>query len=161
MLEIRKATDADFSLLREMFLEEVENHIERAKTFADDLIHRFKTILALQEDRLVGSITWDTRGGYDDGVVELVSIGVNSSFQRQGIATKLVHTFIDEASEFYRSRGYDLKVILLFMERQNEVARKFYSSLGFYEEATLLKLYPHDDGVIWTRHLQATRVLGR
>jgi len=153
MLEIRTATDRDFNLLREMYLEEVENHVERAETFANDLIHHFKTMLALQDDKLAGTLTWDARGGYDDGVVELVSIGVNKSFQRKGIATQLVNELIDKASGFYKHRGYILRVIILFMERQNDVARKFYSSLAFNEEATIPGLYPHDDGVIWTRHL--------
>lgn len=153
MFEIRVATDADFNLLRNMYLEEVEDHAERATTFAEDLIHHFKTMLALQDENLVGSLSWDTRGGYDDGVIELVSIGINENFKRQGIATKLVKSFIAEATEFYSSRGYCLRVIILFMERQNEVARKFYANLGFIEEAVLSKLYPHDDGVIWTRHI--------
>ncbi|TFG27594.1 GNAT family N-acetyltransferase [Candidatus Thorarchaeota archaeon] len=153
MLEIRAAVDTDFNLLRNMYLEEVENHVERAIKFAEDLIHRFKTILALQDNKLVGSLCWDTRGGYDDGVIELVTIGVNNAYKKQGIATKMVKSLIDEASEYYASRGYNLRVIILFMEKQNDVAGKFYTNLGFSEEAIIKKLYPHDDGVIWTRHL--------
>ena len=153
MIEIKRATDADFNLLVDMFLEEVEKHTERANTFADDLIHHFKTLLALQDGKLTGSLTWDTRGGYDDGVVELISIGVNKAFQRHGIARQLLQAFIDEATEFYESRGYNLRAIILFMERKNETARKFYISQGFSEVATLPELYPHDDGVIWLRHL--------
>ena len=154
MIEIRSATDADFNLLRKMYLEEVEDHADRATTFADDLIHHFKTILALQDNRLVGSLSWDTRGGLDDGVVELISIGVNEAVKRQGIATELVKSFIDTSLEFYSAHGYQLRVILLFMEKQNEVARKFYHHLGFSEVSVISNLYPHDDGVIWVRHLE-------
>ncbi len=153
MLEIRVATDADFNLLTNMYLEEVENHTERAKTFAKDLIHHFRTLLAFQDGKLAGSITWDIRGGYDDGVIELISIGVNKSFQRQGIAQQLVQTLIDEATGVYEGQGYTLRVIILFMEKENEIARKFYWKQGFSEVATLPGLYPHDDGVIWIRHL--------
>ena len=136
-----------------MYLEEVEDHVERAETFAEDLINHFKTILALENGELCGTLTWDTRGGYDDGVVEIIGLGVKMKFQRQGVARRLVNYFTEEASKFYSNRGYTLRVILLFMEGENEVARKFYSNLGFTEDARIPKLYPNDDGVIWTKHI--------
>jgi ribosomal protein S18 acetylase RimI-like enzyme len=153
MFEIKQATSADKPLLKNMYLEEVENHAERATTFAENFIDHFKTMLATQEGQLCGTLTWDTRGGLDDGVVELIGLGVNEKFQRQGVAKKLVNYFIEEASKFYSDKGYSLRVVLLFMEGANEVARKFYSNLGFTEDARIPKLYPHDDGVIWTKHI--------
>jgi ribosomal protein S18 acetylase RimI-like enzyme len=153
MFEIKEATSKDKALLENMYLEEVEEHAGRAETFAEDLINHFKTMLALEDGKLCGTLTWDTRGGYDDGVVELIGLGVNKKFQRQGVARRLVNYFIEIASKFYSVRGYSLRVILLFMEGSNEVARKFYSNLGFTEDARILELYPHDDGVIWTKHL--------
>ncbi|TFG27011.1 GNAT family N-acetyltransferase [Candidatus Thorarchaeota archaeon] len=153
MLEIRATSDRDLDLIKNLYLREVEEHNEHAAEFAEDLICRFKTLLALQNNELVGLLSWDTRGGYEDGVIELVTIGVNESSKRQGIATKLVESLIDNASEFYTNKGHKLRVIILFMERQNDVAREFYTKLGFSEEAVLRQLYPHDDGVVWTRHL--------
>lgn len=153
MFEIRQTTSADKALLEGMYLEEVEDHAERARKFAEDLIDRFKTMIALQDDQLCGTLTWDTRGGYDDGVAEIIGLGVNEKFKRQGIAKKLVNYFIQETSKFYSEKGYSLRVVLLFMEGTNDVARKFYSNLGFDEAARIPKLYPQDDGVIWTKHL--------
>ena len=117
MFEIRQATESDKALLKDMYLQEVEDHTDRAETFAEDLIHHFKTMLALDNAELCGTLTWDTRGGYDDGVVEIIGLGVNQEFQRKGIASKLVNYFIEEASNFYSSRGYTLRVIILFMEQ--------------------------------------------
>jgi len=153
MIEIRQAGSEDTVLLEEMFLEEVEPHLERAQKFADDLVNHFKTNLAFQDNQLCGTLTWDTRGGLDDGVVEIIGLGVKERFQRKGIARKLVNHFIEEVSKFYSESGYTLRVIILFMEGTNEVARKFYKSLGFREEARLPNLYPHDDGVIWTKYI--------
>lgn len=153
MLEIRNATQEDLPLLKEMYLREVEEHDERAQTFADQLIKHFKTMLAIKEGNLCGTVTWDVRGGLDDGVVEMVGIGVNAAYKRRKVATSLVESMIGEAREFFSEKGYDLRVIMLFMEKQNEVARKFYAALGFKEAATITALYPHDDGSIWTRHL--------
>lgn len=153
MLEIRNSTPEDLEILTKMYMTEVEAHEERANTFANELIHHFKTVLAIKDGTLCGTVSWDIRGGLDDGVVELVSIGVNATYQRQGIATRLVESMINEATHYYSQKGYKLRVILLFMERQNAGARKFYSSIGFKESATLEELYPQDDGSIWTRHL--------
>ncbi len=153
MLEMRPATHADIGSLKEMYLSEIENHTERAAVFAEQLTTRFRTLLALHDGHLCGTLTWDARGGYDDGVVELVGLGVNSAYQRKGIARKLVEMMITDASQFYSDRGYTLRTIILFMERKNERARKFYSRTGFSEVAKIPRLYPHDDAVIWTRHL--------
>jgi ribosomal protein S18 acetylase RimI-like enzyme len=152
MLDIRNASQEDIQILRQMYLSEVENHEERATAFANDLIQRFKTLLAFSEGSLCGTVSWDVRGGLDDGVVEMTSIGVNASYQRQGVASKLVERMIEEATDYFTQRGHGLRVIILFMERMNEVARKFYSSLDFKEEASITGLYPTDDGSIWTRH---------
>ena len=153
MLEIRNATHEDVPLLKQMYLNEVEEHEERAQTFANELVKEYRTMLAIKDNNLCGTVSWDIRGGLDDGVVELVSIGVNSEYQRQNVATSLVESMTREATQYYSEKGYSLRVILLFMEKQNEVARKFYTSLEFVEAAVITALYPNDDGSIWTRHL--------
>jgi ribosomal protein S18 acetylase RimI-like enzyme len=153
MIEIRHATEAERDLLRDLYLNEVEDHPERAAAFAEALIVKFKTLLAFQNGDVCGSLSWDSRGGYDDGVIELTSLGVNELFQRQGIATLLVNRLIEEATRFYTSRGYQLRSIILFMEGKNEIARKFYSAIGFSEVARIPRLYPYDDAVIWMKRL--------
>ena len=153
MLEIRNATQEDVPLLKQMYLNEVEEHEERAQTFADQLVKQYRTMLAIKDNNLCGTVSWDIRGGLDDGVVELVSIGVNSEYQRQNVATSLVESMTREATQYYSEKGYSLRVIMLFMEKKNEIARKFYTSMGFKEAAVITGLYPHDDGSIWTLHL--------
>jgi ribosomal protein S18 acetylase RimI-like enzyme len=153
MIEIKHATESDRSALRNLYIYEVEDHPERAEAFAEALIVRFKTLLAFQNSNLCGTLSWEPRGGQDDGVIELASLGVNQSFQRQGIATLLVSRMIEEATKYYESNGYRLRTIILFMEDHNEKARKFYSKVGFSQAAKIPKLYPHDDAVIWIRHL--------
>ncbi len=153
MIDIRTATSIDIPLLERMYRNEIEDHEERARTFAQDLVLRFKTLLAIKDDSVCGTVTWEPRGGLDDGVVELVGLGVNEGFKRQGIATKLVEAMMEEASQFFSTEGYSLRVVLLFMERTNETARKFYSANRFKEVAAIPSLYPSDDASIWTRHL--------
>ena len=152
MLDIREATPEDKLHLKQMYLVEIENHEERATAFANELIHRVRTLLAFSHGILCGTVSWDIRGGLDDGVVEMTSIGVNESHRREGIASKLILHMIEDATNHFAEEGYNLRVIILFMERKNEIARKFYSSLGFKEDAVIEALYPTGDGSIWTRH---------
>ncbi len=153
MIDIKPATPEDIPLIEEMYRREVEDHAERAQTFAEDLVLRYKTLLAVKDNTVCGTVSWEPRGGFDDGVVEMIGLGVSEGFKRQGIATKLVDEMIEVASQFFTSKGYSLRVILLFMERENETARKFYSVNRFKEVATIPSLYPSDDASIWTRHL--------
>ena len=157
MQEIRKATQTDRNLLEKMYLNDIENHQERAKAFADDLILKFKTILGFVDSNLVGSLSWDTRGGLDDGVVEIAGLGVNPVFRRKGVASALLQALVKDAAGFYEENGYCLRVLYLFMEYGNAGGRLFYRSLGFEEVAKLPSLYPQDDGVIWMRCLNDTQ----
>jgi ribosomal protein S18 acetylase RimI-like enzyme len=153
MTDFRSATSADIPLLESLYRTEIEDHAERGRKFAEDLCLRYKTILALEDNEVCGTATWEPRGGLDDGVVEMIGLGVNEDSRRRGIATKLVNTMIDRASKFYSENGYNLRVILLFMEKGNETARKFYSANRFKETSLIPSLYPHDDASIWTRYL--------
>lgn len=154
MIEIRKATEADKDLLTSFYMNEVEEHPQRASAFAESLIMKFRTLLAIQNGEIRGSLSWEPRGGYDDGVIELASLGIHQSFRRQGIGTLLVSRMIEDATQFYMAQGYQLRTIILFMEAGNEGAKKFYSAICFSEAARIPHLYPHDDALIWMRHLK-------
>ncbi|MFX1441393.1 MAG: GNAT family N-acetyltransferase [Promethearchaeota archaeon] len=149
---MRKATSSDKDLLVNLFISEVEDKKDLAEAFATDLL-RFQTILSLDDDKIVGTVSWDVRGGLDDGVVELIGLGVNPDYRRKGVARELVQTLIHDVSKHYSEQGHKLRVIYLFMEKSNEGGRAFYESVGFKEVADVPDLYPHDDAAIWTMHL--------
>ncbi len=149
---IRLVSEKDFNLLKEMYLQDVESHEQRAKQFAEDLVHRLKTIICVTDGKLIGTISWDTRGGLNDGVIELIGLGITQKFRRQGIAKELVLTLIEKAKAFYKLSGYKLRVIYFFMERQNKGGRAFYKHMGFREVSIIPAFYPHDDAVLWIKY---------
>ena len=116
MPTIRTATNNDFDILREMYLSEVEPHNERAKAFANDLLSLMNTILCFDDERLCGTVSWAIRGGMDDGVIEIIGLGVNEHHRRKGIATKLIHEALEEAKRRFESSKYTLRRVFLFME---------------------------------------------
>ena len=150
---IRNSTEKDIDIVVKMYLDEVENHKQRAQQFAKDLIYRFKTIICVCDKSILGTITWDTRGGLDDGVIELVGLGTSSDFKRQGIARELVLSLINEATKYFSNAGYKLRVIYLFMGKSNNIAELFYNHMGFRKVSEIPSFYPNDDAIIWVKHL--------
>lgn len=153
MREFRNADEADRKRLIDLFLSEVEDNRPEAERFASDLLDHLKTILCIIDDKLVGTVSWDIRGGLDDGVIELIGLGVNHRYRRQGVATGLLNKLIETATAYYRQESENLRVIYLFMERSNDGARLFYRKSGFIEVAKIPELYPEDDAAVWTKHL--------
>jgi len=149
---IRNVSEQDMELITKMYLNDVENHKERAIQFAKDLIYRYKTIICISDATILGSITWDTRGGLNDGVAEIVALGITPKFQRQGIARELLLTLINQAKNYFSEVGYKFRVLFLFMERTNKAARKFYEFMGFREISEIPAFYPHDDARIWIKY---------
>ena len=149
---IRNATEKDMDLVVKLYLDEVENHQQRAQQFAKDLIYRFKTIICISDKTILGTISWDTRGGLDDGVIELVGLGTNSDFQRQGVARELVLSLENEARKYFSKAGYKLRVIYLFMEKSNNIGVLFYNHMGFRKVSEIPSFYPNNDAVMWIKY---------
>ncbi|MHA1907589.1 MAG: N-acetyltransferase family protein [Candidatus Thorarchaeota archaeon] len=152
MPQIRKATESDFDTLVELYLNEVEQDSDNAKVFASDLLTRMRTILALEDQELCGTASWEIRGGLDDGVGELVAIGVNEAFQRQGFAKLLIEGIISDARKMFEESNSKLRILYLFMEKGNESARLFYESIGFKDVAAIPTFYPHDSASVLVRY---------
>jgi ribosomal protein S18 acetylase RimI-like enzyme len=149
MQKLRIATEDDIGRIVDMYIEDVEDNRVRAKEFAKDLVQRFHTILCLDGEELCGTISWETRGGLDDGVAEVVGMGVRPIYRRKGIGTKLIGETIKQLRASFLAAGSRLRILYLFMEKSNEIAREFYQRLGFVEAAAISGMYPHEDAAIF------------
>jgi ribosomal protein S18 acetylase RimI-like enzyme len=150
---IRDTHEEDFPLLIDLYLNEVENHVERARQFANNLIFRMKTIVCVDPEKIIGTISWEKRGGLEDGVVEITALGVSKNQQRKGIATQLMDHLIGEAQAFYHKEGYKLRILYLFMEKNNTRGCYFYGKSGFQQVCILKGFFPQDDAMIWIRYM--------
>ena len=149
---IRQAAPKDNSLLVDMFRAEIVDDVQMASQFAEDTLSSGITLLAIDDNTLCGTLSWTRRWGFEDGVVELTGLGVNQSYRQQGIASALLDQLILDARRLFEGEGEHLRVVIIFMERENEIARKFYAKHGFSEVGIIPALYPHDDGVLWSQH---------
>lgn len=151
--QVRNASENDADLLVNMYLGEVEDNYERAQKFAKDLTHHLKTMVCVYKEEIIASISWDTRGGFDDGIVELVGLGVNQAHRQQGIAKKLMNSLIETARNEFSQKGYRLRVVYLFMEANNEIARILYRNFEFNKVATIPSFYPHNNAELWIKYV--------
>jgi len=154
---IREAITSDRASLVQIYLQDVEKDEKRAGAFADDLLNRMNTLVCVQEDRVIGSLSWDTRGGVEDGVIELASMGVTEEQRRRGIGRALVEAMRKLATERFAAEGQRFRFVYLFMEKGNQTARRFYRSMGFREACTIPSMYPHDDACVWTQSVAGNR----
>jgi ribosomal protein S18 acetylase RimI-like enzyme len=157
VFEIRDAVESDRTALVQMYLQDVENEDKKARAFAEALLNGLNTLVCIQETRVLGSLSWDIRGGVEDGVIELVSMGVTEDFRRQGVGRALVQAMKESATECFAAEGQHLRFIYLFMEKENQSARKFYRSVGFREVCTIPTMYPHGDACVWTQSVAGSR----
>jgi len=149
---IRNATVKDMDVIVKMYLDEVENNQQRAQKFAKDLIYRFKTNICVSDKNVLGTISWDTRGGLDDGIIELVALGTHSDFQRQGVMRELVLSIENEARKYFSKAGHKLRVIYLFMEKSNNIGELFYNHMGFRKVSEIPSFLPKEDAVMWIKY---------
>ncbi|MFW9950411.1 MAG: GNAT family N-acetyltransferase [Candidatus Thorarchaeota archaeon] len=149
---IKYVNEEDEPLLKNMYLKDIEEDPKKASRFAQDLIYKFKTLACLSEERIIGTISWEPKGGLEDGVIELIALGTTPSYQRRGVGSELINTLINEAKAFFAQLSYKLRVIYLFMEKNNEIGRKFYKRKGFREIFTIPSFLPHDDAVFWIKY---------
>ncbi len=154
MNTIRRARESDHAALTNMYQDDIESDEMAAQRFADDLIYKMNTLLCLEEEEILGTVSWEVRGGLEDGVIELIGLGVDQESRRKGIATDLVNELIRDAKEYYESMGHTLRFVYLFMEASNEAARSFYLQVGFTEVSEIPNMFIHDDGSIWTKLLE-------
>jgi ribosomal protein S18 acetylase RimI-like enzyme len=149
---IKYVSEEDEPILRNMYLKDIKDDHEKASRFAHELTHKVKTLACIHEKEIIGTISWDIRGGLEDGVIELTALGISPCYQRLGIARELVLSLIEDSKKFFSQFEYKLRVIYLFMENGNLIGRKFYKRMGFREVFAIPAFLPHDDAVFWIKY---------
>jgi ribosomal-protein-alanine N-acetyltransferase len=99
------------------------------------------TIIAQDENKIVGILQWCLKEDPTLGVVEFEEIYVNKDYQVQGIGTQLVQLAIQEVLNFFQSITISPRKIFLYVSENNIVARHLYEKCGFKQIANLGNLF--------------------
>ena len=106
-VKIRKAVLNDADEIANVLLDfyNIEDHEEAKKIFIDEQKKEFHYLIAVEDDQVLGLVTWITHGLPKHGLFELDRICIMTKARGKGIGKKLVNELIDDANYWYKKRN--------------------------------------------------------
>ena len=140
---LRKATYDDKVEIANVLLDFYNmNDVDEAiQSFNNELDKDFHYIVAEEDGKIIGLVTWLMHGLPKHGLFELDRICILSEARSKGVGRKLVDTLIDNASEWYNKEGEKIRKLYLLTHEDNKNAHSFYEKVGFSHETTLKDHY--------------------
>ncbi len=138
-MKLRKATLMDkeeiakllFELLNVKDLEGAEQTFLRERGKGDIYI------VAEEDGKLFGLVSWLTHGRPKHGLAELYHIVVSKESRGKGVGKKLFDYMVDDIKKEYEKKGSKLRKLFVLTRATNKDAHTFYERLGFKHETTL------------------------
>ena len=106
-VKIRKAVPNDSDEIANVLLDfyNIEDHEEAKKIFIDEQKKEFHYLIAVENDQVLGLVTWITHGLPKHGLFELDRICIMTKARGKGIGKKLINELIDDANYWYERRN--------------------------------------------------------
>ena len=114
---------------------------EAIKSFISELDKDFHYLVAEENGKIIGLVTWLMHGLPKHGLFELDRICILSDARGKGVGRKLVDRLINDAREWYVKEGGNIRKLYLLTHEDNKNAHAFYEKVGFVHDATLKDHY--------------------
>ena len=139
----KKATIDDKNEIAKVLLDfyNMSDLNEAINAFSSELEKDFHYIVAVEEDKIIGLVTWLMHGLPKHGLFELDRICILSESRGKGIGSQLVDKLVDDARGWYRQQGESIRKLYLLTHEDNINAHIFYEKIGFKHETTLESHY--------------------
>ena len=143
---LREATYDDKDQIAKVLLDFYNmNDVDEAiQSFNNELDKDFHYIVAEEDGKIIGLVTWLMHGLPKHGLFELDRICILSEARGKGVGKKLVDKLIDNASKWYDKEGEKIRKLYLLTHEDNKNAHSFYEKVGFSHETTLKDHYYKD-----------------
>ena len=143
---IRNATRSDSKNIAGVLLDfyNMDNTEEASHAFETELEKHYHYIVALENEKIIGLVTWLIHGLPKHGLFELDRICLLSESRGKGVGKKLVDALINDARLWYEDQGSRIRKLYLLTHEDNTSAHIFYEKVGFTHETTLTGHY-YDD----------------
>ena len=143
---LRKATYDDKDQVAKVLLDFYNmNDVDEAiQSFNNELDKDFHYIVAEEDGKIIGLVTWLMHGLPKHGLFELDRICILSEARGKGVGKKLVDKLIDNASKSYENESEKIRKLYLLTHEDNKNAHSFYEKVGFSHETTLKDHYYKD-----------------
>ena len=147
-LLIRNAKEKDAHQIADVLLDfyNMEDQEEAKKVFFNELEKEFHYIVAIENNEILGLVTWLVHGLPKHGLFELDRICILGSSRGKGIGKKLLNALIEDANGWYINRNEQARKLYLLTHEDNTNAHLFYERVGFKHETTLKDHYYNDQG---------------
>ena len=145
-MKIRKAKLKDVKGIANVLLKSynIKDLKEGINTFKNELKKDHHYIVAEENGKIIGIVTWLMHGLPKHQLAELDRIAVLPEYRGKGIAKQLFDALIKDAKSFYKKNKSKLRKLYLLTHADNVRAHKFYGKLGFKHETTLKQHYYSD-----------------
>ena len=139
----KKATVDDKNEIAKVLLDfyNMKDLNEAINAFLSELDKDFHYIVAIEQDKIIGLVTWLMHGLPKHGLFELDRICILSESRGKGIGSKLVNKLVDDAKDWYKKKGSGIRKLYLLTHEDNLNAHLFYEKIGFKHESTLENHY--------------------
>ena len=142
-IKITLATERDKEQLLEYFkhykVEEIiENRIDSY------LSHNF-TVVAKDQDKIVGVLQWYIKENPQAGVVEFEEVHVLDNYRGRGIGSSIVKFAIQTVRDYFKKIDINPRKIFLFVSKDNKAAKTLYEKYGFKFISEVDDLFSDDE----------------
>ena len=140
---LREAAYVDKEQIAEVLLDfyNMNDHDEAIKSFTAELEKDFHYLVAEEDGKIIGLVTWLMHGLPKHGLFELDRICILSNARGKGVGRKLVDKLILDAKKWYDKEGESIRKLYLLTHEDNKNAHIFYEKVGFVHDATLKDHY--------------------
>ena len=153
-MQIRKATSKDAEQIAVVLKEcyNIDSIKEGTEVFKKETSKRYNYIVAVEDEKVIGIVTWQMHGLPKHQLCELDRIAVMPEARGKGVARELFDALIKEADAEYKKHGFKLRKLYILTHADNERAQSFYGKMGCKHETTLKSHYYKDkDEFVFSR----------
>ena len=142
-MKIRRATIKDAKGIANVLIQSynIKDLKEGTSVFKQEIKKNHNYIVAEENGKIIGIITWLMHGLPKHQLCELDRIAVLPEYRGKGVAKKLFGALVKDAKSFYKKNKSRLRKLYLLTHADNIRAHKFYEKLGFKHETTLKEHY--------------------
>ena len=142
-MKYRKATLKDARGIANVLIKSynIKSEKEAVNIFKTELRKLHNFIVADDNGKIAGIVTWLIHGLPKHQLAELDRIAVLPEYMGKGVAQNLFKALIKDSKIFYKKNNTKLRKLYLLTHADNKRAHKFYEKIGFKHEATLKQHY--------------------
>ncbi len=152
-MKIRKASNKDAKGIANVLMQSynIKDLKEGINVFKNEIKKFHNYIVAEENKKMIGIVTWAMHGLPKHQLCELDRIAVLPEYRGKGIAKKLFEALVKDSKSYYKKNNSKLRKLYLLTHAGNIRAHKFYEKLGFTHETTLKQhYYPDRDEFVYS-----------